>query len=368
MSAVTEVIRTERIEDVIAAVRGEPHLRVRGGGSKSALSAPAVGAVMLDVSGLRGILEYNPGEYTFTALAGTTVQDVEAALAEHGQYLPFDPPLASRGATLGGTIAAGLSGSGRYRFGGVRDFLIGIQMVDGSGQVVRGGGKVVKNAAGFDLPKLMVGSTGCLGVLTEVCFKVFPQPPAYGTLRTTYPTMAEAVTAMMQLASAPVDLFAMDLLPPDGSSTDAPTLLLRLGGLADVLPDRLARLRDRLGRGEAVESAAEAGLWQQSRELAWALEWPPLVKVALTPKRIPGLDAQLAAAGARRRYAVGGNLAWISWPHSLPALDAILQGLGLPGLVILGSPAQPRLGARHGDALAARVKQVLDPAGRFPEL
>ena len=366
MSAVTEVIRTERVEDVVAAVRDQPQLWVRSGGSKDALSTPAAGAVSLDVRGLRGILEYNPGEYTFTALAGTSVQEVEAALAAHGQHLPFDPPLVGRGATLGGTVAAGLSGSGRYRYGGVRDFLLGIQMVDGNGQVVRGGGKVVKNAAGFELPKLMVGSLGCLGVLTELCFKVFPQPAAYGTLAAAYPTLDEAVAALMHLSAAPVDLFAVDLLPEDAGA--GATLLLRLGGLAGVLPTRLASLRDRLGRGAPVESAAEAELWRQARDLDWAPASQPLAKVALTPKQIPALDAQLGAAGARRRYAVGGNLAWISWPLSLPALDALLQGLSLPGLVILGAGGPRRLGVRRGDALAARVKQVLDPAGRFPEL
>ena len=107
-------------------------------------------------------------------------------LAEHGQYLPFDPPLAAAGATLGGTVAAGLSGPGRYRYGGVRDFVLGVRFVDGMGNLVRGGGKVVKNAAGFDFPKLMVGSLGRLGVLAELSFKVFPQPPAFATLAVSY--------------------------------------------------------------------------------------------------------------------------------------------------------------------------------------
>ena len=120
-------------------------VRVRGGGSKPALSLRqrADDSQLLDLTELRGITAYQPEEYTLTARAGTTVAEVEAMLGENGQYLPFDPPLADRGATLGGTVAAGLSGSGRYRYGGIRDFLIGIRFVDGQGQEIRGGGTVV---------------------------------------------------------------------------------------------------------------------------------------------------------------------------------------------------------------------------------
>jgi len=162
------------------------HERVlpRGGGSKPALSTPPEGVAVLDVSGLRGITEHDPDELTVTALAGTPVAAVRDALAAHGQHLPFDPPLVAAGATLGGVVAAGTSGPGRFRHGGVRDFVIGARFLDGDGELVGGGGRVVKNAAGFDLPRLLVGSMGRLGVLVEVAFKVFPAPPAWGTLIT----------------------------------------------------------------------------------------------------------------------------------------------------------------------------------------
>ena len=114
-------------------------------------------------------------EFTFTALAGTPVREIAAALAERGQYLPFDPMLREAGATLGGTVAAGLSGPGRFRYGGLRDFILGVRFVDGEGRLLRLGGKVVKNAAGFDLPKFFVGSLGRFGVLAEMTFKVFPK-------------------------------------------------------------------------------------------------------------------------------------------------------------------------------------------------
>ena len=162
----TALTRPASIAEVQAAVRAAPpgnRILARGRGTKPPLSTPPEGAVALDVSGLSGISEYEPGEFTFTALAGTPISEIAAALAEHGQFLPFDPPLVEAGATLGGTVAAGLSGPGRYRYGGVRDFILGVRYVDGAGEVVRTGGKVVKNAAGFDISKLMVGSLGAFG-------------------------------------------------------------------------------------------------------------------------------------------------------------------------------------------------------------
>src|SRR5207253_6842143 len=134
-------------------------------------------------AGLRGITEYDPSEFTFTAGAGTPVREIVAALAESGQYLPFDPMLVEAGATLGGTVAAGLSGPGRFRFGGVRDFILGVRFVDGAGRLLRMGGKVVKNAAGFDLPKFFCGSLGRFGLIVEATFKVFPRPASRLTLR-----------------------------------------------------------------------------------------------------------------------------------------------------------------------------------------
>ena len=167
---------------------------------------------MLDLSRLSGVLEYEPGEFTFTALAGTPLASVDSLLAEHGQYLPFDPPLAERGATLGGTVAAGLSGPGRYRYGGVRDFILGVRFVDGAGALVRGGGKVVKNAAGFDLPKLMVGSLGQLGVLVELTLQSLPAAGGHADACTpSSPAWRRRWRRCTALYTAPLDVDALDL-------------------------------------------------------------------------------------------------------------------------------------------------------------
>ncbi len=216
-------ISPEEVQEVVRQT--STPLLARGGGSKSALSTPAAGETTLELSGLSGVVEYGPEEFTFTAQAGTPLAEVTEMLAHNGQWLPFDPPLAARGATLGGTLAAGLSGPGRYRFGGARDFVLGVQWVSGAGELLRGGGRVVKNVSGFDFPKMMVGSLGSLGVVTEVTFKVFPIAEQFGTVELEYDSLNEALAAMHELNRSPLDVFALELQIPA-------TLLVRLGGLA----------------------------------------------------------------------------------------------------------------------------------------
>jgi glycolate oxidase FAD binding subunit len=363
LNPVIETVSIASIPAAQDAVRAMAQVLPRGAGTKTALAGRWPTATRLDLRPLRGIVEYNPGEYVFTALAGTPLAEVQAALAEHGQYLPFDPPLAAAGATLGGTVATGLSGSGRRRYGGVRDFIIGMRYVDGQGRLVRSGGKVVKNAAGFDQHKLFVGSLGSLGVIVEVSFKVFPQPPAYTTLQITGLSLADAIDAIGRLSTSHFDLEALDLLPADG----AYTLLLRIGGPATVLPARLANLCRWLGRGDAA--ADDAALWQRAATFGWLPRGVKLAKTPLTLATLPALEAMLASAHAARRYADGGNLAWIAWPGAWDELDAHLLSLGLSGVALLGPPAeQPLLGLRNGAHLAARIKQTLDPDNKFPPL
>ncbi len=366
-------VRPASLAEVQAAVRAHPRVFPRGAGTKPALSTPPPDVLVLDLTGLNAVTEYDPGEFTFTALAGTPVADVQALLAEHGQHLPFDPPFAPLGATLGGTVAAGLSGPGRYRYGGVRDFILGVRWVDGAGQLLKGGGKVVKNAAGFDYPKLMVGSLGRLGVLVEVTFKVFPKPPAYATLRLECPKLAEALEAVRRLYAAPLDLEALDIRP-DARQV---TVYARLGGLPEALPARLERLGRLLGGGDIVEGPDDAALWHAAREFAWLPPGTALVKVPLTPQRIPTLEAALAPAAAERRYSAGGQVAWVAWPGPAAELSAALLAQGLSGLMILGQPgplvsnaggawADPVLGApRSAHVFAQRARTALDAAGRF---
>jgi glycolate oxidase FAD binding subunit len=365
------------VQELIRSANGP--ILARGGGSKPALSDPQNGTTAVATGGLHGILAYEPAEYTFTALAGTAVVEVVAALAENGQYLPFDPLLVAAGATLGGTVAANSAGSGRFRYGGVRDFILGIAFVDGRGQLVRSGGKVVKNAAGFDLPKFFVGSLGRYGLLVELTFKVFPRPQGYQTLQVAYPDLAAALQATFRLAQTSLEMDAVDLLPEEGGCT----LLLRLGGLAAVLPERVARLSQFLQAETAATETvvlteeADTRLWQEANSLSWAPPGAALVKIPLAPKQTPALDKQLDSW--RRRYSCAANVAWVAAPDTA-VLHQILCDLGLAGLLlsgpsadgpvadpILGHPimGHPILGQRRGLALAQRVKQALDPHAVF---
>jgi glycolate oxidase FAD binding subunit len=282
-------------------------------------------------------------------------------LAEHGQYQPFDPLLVDQGATLGGTIAAGVNGPGRYRYGGVRDFLLGVRFVNGEGEIVRAGGKVVKNSAGFDIPKLMVGSLGQLGILVEVSFKVFPKPEAYTTVRLSCVTLNDALGIVQRLYTSPLEIDALDLEPAERGTI----LWVRLAGLRSALPARIERLRSMMGGGEIIED--DLTLWQAVRELKWLPSGWSLIKVPVTPKRIAALDGALPPA-AVRRYVGGGQAAWIALADRLETLDPILIARGLSGLVLIGSTDRPRLGLHAGESFERRVKNALDPQHRFVEV
>jgi len=354
-------LQPRTIDEVVAAVRPGGKLLPVGAGTKPALAVTPPGFAALSLAGLSGIVEYDPGEFTFTALAGTPLREIAAALGRHGQHLPFDPPFAAAGATLGGTIGAGLSGPGRQRYGGVRDFILGVRFVTGAGELVRGGGKVVKNAAGFDLPKLLVGSLGRLGVIVEATFKVFPRPRAMATLRADFPDLAAALAALARVAAAPFDVEALDLEPPG-------RLFIRLGGAPETFAERLERLARFVGGAPEVRAgAADEALWLALQPATAAIGAGLLVKVPVTAKAIPELDRLLGEAGAARRYSAGANVAWVTWPGTAAALDGLLRSRGLAGLVLAGEADHPLLGITRGDNFRRRVKAALDPAGCFPE-
>jgi glycolate oxidase FAD binding subunit len=351
-------MKPSTIEELQSIVRAHPHVLLRGGGTKPALSTSRNGAVAIDLAALTGMLEYEPGEFVFTALAGTRLSEVRAQLAEHGQYLPFDPLLVDEGATLGGTIASGANGPGRYRYGGVRDFLLGVRFVNGAGEIVHAGGKVVKNSAGFDIPKLMVGSLGQFGALVEVSFKVFPKPEAYTTIRLTCAALPDALNVVQRLYTSPLDIDSFDLEP-----TATGTLVwLRLAGLKSALPRRIDRMRSTIGGGEVIDD--DESLWHDVRELKWLPPDWSLIKIPLTPKRIPALEQALPAM-AIRRYAGGGQAAWIALADRAETLEPILIAQGLAGLALIGRTDRVRLGVRVSESFEQRVKSALDPTGRF---
>lgn len=318
----------------------------------------------LDLHKISGVTEYRPEEYTITALAGTRLDEINRLLSSNGQYLPFDSPLAERGATLGGTVAAGLSGSGRYQYGGVRDFLLAIKYIDCQGQLVRAGGKVVKNVAGYDLAKLMVGSLGQYGVLVELTFKVFPKPEAFASLRVACTSLSQALEGVYKLSTSPLEINSIDMIP----GKNRLDMWVRMGGLARTLPARMDRLSNVLGGGEMVSGLSEESFWSNLREMDWVPAGWSLIKVPLTPGRIPAFDAELTDTPYLRYYSAGGQVAWLAMPELPPGFDERLLAQELSALVLFGDCDSPLLGKKLAASFARRIKSALDPNLRFVEV
>ncbi len=347
------------LAEVQDAVRSLSRVVVAGHGTKSALSSGA----NLSMSRLQGIMEYDPGEFTFTAWAGTPIAEVRTMLAKNGQYLPFDPPMTQLGATLGGTVAAGLSGSGRLRFGGVRDFLLGVRLVSGEGRVVYGGGKVVKNAAGFDIPKLMVGSLGQYGVMVEMTFKVFPQPESFSTVAFDFANTAAAVDGLLAVASSQAEPACLDFEPPY-------RLWVRLGGMSAAADARIARIQQLLEtRHELFRGDEEAALWRGVGEFEWLPKGYRLVKLPLVPQQIVPLENVLGQIGVLvpRRYGVAGNVAWLGWPDDAPEsrLGELCEELRRPAVAITGRWERKMWGSDSQHPFANRIRRVFDPENKL---
>ena len=311
-----------KIEDVAEFVGDSDHVVHIGNGTKFPLDSPS--PPNLSLSGLSGIVEYEPSEYTITALAGTPLKEINEALLEHNQYLPFDPPLVEAGATLGGTIACGLSGPGRIRYGGLRDFLIGVRFVDGNGHVLQGGGKVVKNAAGFDYPKFLCGSKGRLGVIVETTFKVFPRPMDSRTLLLSFKTLDEALNALIDVTLTTWDPDAIELDPINKQ------ILLRLCGNTDALNARMPAIQKYFSKTASnIQLLIHAEeIWRGLNEYAWRPRNSTLVKIPTTPTAIPSMEAKRAHISEHRRYSMAGNLALITLSHSDKASTSDVELFG----------------------------------------
>lgn len=202
------VDRTDSLQQQVvrAAADGTP-LRIVGGDSKPFYGRP-VDAPVLHVGGHCGVVHYEPTELVLTARTGTTLDEIEALLAEHGQMLPFEPPHRGRGATLGGTVACNFSGPRRLYAGSVRDVVLGCRTINGRGELLRFGGEVMKNVAGYDASRLMTGALGTLGVLLEISLKVLPVPQQELTLVQPCP-ISEVLERMNHLSGQPLPLSAL---------------------------------------------------------------------------------------------------------------------------------------------------------------
>jgi glycolate oxidase FAD binding subunit len=245
-----------------AAAAGKPQ-RIRGGGTKDFYGEPPEGE-SLETRGLTGVTSYEPSELVVTVRAGTPLAELEALLASKGQCLPFEPPHFGPGATVGGMVAAGLSGPARASVGAVRDYVLGVTMLNGRGELLTFGGQVMKNVAGYDVSRLIAGSLGTLGVIVEVSLKVLPRAPAEATLKFAL-SQAEALRQLNAWGGQPLPLNASCWVQDAGIGT----LYLRLRGAVAAVDSACRKLG-----GERQDNAQVAPDWGLCREqqLPWFLE------------------------------------------------------------------------------------------------
>jgi glycolate oxidase FAD binding subunit len=344
------------------AIRSSPTVTLAGAGTKVRSGHEVT---RIDLRALAGILDYSPDECVITVGAGTALRDIDAALRAHGQYLPFDPPLVAAGATIGGTVATGLSGPGRLRYGGVRDFLIGATVVDGDGRALKSGGKVVKNAAGFLLHHALVGSLGRLGALVQLTFKVFPAPEASATLQYRHRTFTDALTTLTRATASRLEIDALDV---DGAGT----LWLRLAGRRPALAARIDNARRVLGHNpsatvveiDVLDGDVEAQFWSNAREFTWCPADAALVKIPSAPSILSEIAA-LRRDPTRIRFSSGGAVAWIAWENAIHILSDALRRLERPAMVVRGPSAGQRIGPMVTNEFESRVQRTLDPSQRF---
>ncbi|WP_299047058.1 glycolate oxidase subunit GlcE [uncultured Tateyamaria sp.] len=297
------ILTTEdAVAEAVASAKGP--LAIRGGGTRS-VGRPVVGEV-LDVSGLSGVTLYEPGALTIVAQAGTPVARIEATLAAENQRLAFEPYdltglLGTSGAsTIGGVVATNASGPRRIMVGAARDFALGVRMVDGAGQVIKNGGRVMKNVTGYDLVKLMCGSWGTLGVLTEVSLKVLPSVEAETTLAIDGLDAARAVAAMSRALGSPFEV--------SGAAWTGGQVWLRLEGFDASVTYRAGQLQALLsGFGDVTEISADWTSVRDARPLhAAAGVW----RISVKPGDGPAVVA-LAPDDGVTMMDWGGGLVWV---------------------------------------------------------
>lgn len=329
MTAADAGVVEEWRERIAAAQRTHRPLRLRAGGTKD-FYGEALDGEILELSAWRGIVHYEPSELVLTARCGTPLHEIEATLADHGQFLAFEPPSFGSTSTIGGVVAAGLSGPRRAFAGAARDFVLGTRLLNAQGELLRFGGEVMKNVAGFDVSRLLCGSLGILGILTEVSLKVLPRPRAEQTLRLELPADA-AIDSFNRWAATP--------LPLSGAAWWQGCAWVRLSGAAPAVQAACTQLG-----GERLGGAESQTFWDGLRHC----RLPPFRHQVLWRVSLPSTAAPLAVPG-EPLIDWGGALRW----HADPPARS-------PG---------SRTGAacrRHGAAVAGQRRAIPLPSARPP--
>ncbi|MGN6549184.1 MAG: glycolate oxidase subunit GlcE [Pararhizobium sp.] len=391
MTTFTPTSEEETLAAVRWAISEEAPVEVRGHGSKAALGRPMQTAHVIDLSGLSGVTLYEPEELVLSAKAGTPVAEIEALLAAHDQELAFEPmdygPLLGeepgRG-TLGGVFSANLSGPRRIKMGAARDHVLGIRAVTGRGDLVKSGGRVVKNVTGYDLSKGLAGSWGTLAVATELTFKVLPRPETELTLAILGLEEDQAAAAMALAMGSSAEISAAAHLPEtvrrsvvDGGFSASATVF-RVDGFAPSVEARFEQLRALIGPGrpvERLEAEISRRLWREIRDVKpYADDTArPVWRVSMAP-----MEGHKLVAGLRLRAGVDAFYDWqggLIWMRMEGEPEAALvrrgvQALGGGHATLVRADAgtraalpvfEPQPGPLH--ALAKRLKQQFDPHG-----
>ena len=337
-----------------ARERGSP-LEICGGGTKRFYGEVPAGTP-LDVTELSGISSYEPTELVVTARAGTRLEDLEAALQEHGQCLPFEPPRFASGSTVGGMVAAGLSGPARASVGSVRDHVLGVTLLNGRSEVLTFGGQVSKNVAGYDVSRLLVGSLGVLGVICDVSIKVLPASVAMQTLLFDWDEH-QALEHLSRWAGQP--------WPINATAWQAGRLHVRLAGARAAV----SAACERLG-GELIEPAAAATWWRSVRDQS--AEFFSLAPAsaaggeALWRLSVPATAAALALPG-RQFIEWGGAQRW--WRTTMQAAEVRDAAARAGGHATLMRGADRNQVFTPLNSVLMRIhqglKRAFDPAGIF---
>ena len=392
----TDVLKPRDAKEVEEAVRwalsDEKPLEIVGQGSKRAVGRPSQTDLTLDLSGLSGVTLYEPAELVLSAKAGTPLAEIEKLLDDNNQQLGFEPvdygPLlggeAGQG-TIGGVIAANLSGPRRIKAGAARDHFLGVTAVTGRGDTIKSGGRVVKNVTGYDLCKLFAGSWGTLAAMTDVTVKVLPKPETEATVIVTELDDAQACAAMAAAMGSPYDVSGAAHLPDhvaawfDGLPKAEATTALRLEGHAPSVAHRketLAALMKPFGPVALLEENDSRALWRSVRQVkpfaAGAGRERPLWRISTAPARGHELLATITPA-AQMFYDWAGGLIWVAMPFAEEPDAAAVRGAvaKVDGhAMLVRAPAALRASldvfAPEPAGLAAlskRVKEGFDPKG-----
>jgi glycolate oxidase FAD binding subunit len=347
-----EALLAEWTERVSAAAGRHQPLRIRAGGTKDFYGNAPQGD-LFDPRAWQGVEQYEPSELVITAKAGTPLTEIQSQLAAQRQMLAFEPPHYGRGATLGGCIAAGLSGPRRaaasYTYGSVRDAVLGARLLDGRGRLLRFGGTVIKNVAGYDAARLLAGSLGILGVIIDVSLKVLPVPAMERTLRFAMPE-PQALQQLQHWAAQP--------LPVSASCWLQNTLWLRLSGSAPAVEAPLRTLG-----GEVIGEDEASRFWNELREQqhTWFADEMPLWRLSL-----PGA-AESLGFDAPQLMEWNGALRWLRSDLPAQRIRERAGQLGGHATLFRGGPRDRVFTPLSAPLLAIhrRLKQEFDPAGIF---